>query len=122
MEKLQKLNVSKNLLGRTPEEAVSLSQDECLPYLPSSLKVINLSSNYLSTVPSQLLSGLQKLETLDLSFNQLATVPPEIQTLKNLQELLLDSNVIVSLPEEVGSLRKLKGTYSMLDSMSSTHF
>eukprot|EP00956_Cyclotella_meneghiniana_P015120 scaffold22937_cov73-Cyclotella_meneghiniana.AAC.3 len=51
---------------------------------------------------------MRLLEKLDLSFNNLAEVPAEICNLVALTELNLDSNVIVSLREEVGQLSKLK--------------
>lgn len=51
---------------------------------------------------------LVKLESLDLSNNDIASVPEEIGNLKNLTELAMDCNSIVSLPSSIGQLSKLK--------------
>lgn len=112
---LQNLSLDQNRLGKqiesTEPSKVSrqTKQAPVLPSLPPSLKQLVLSSNFFSSVPSQVLSpSLVKLEKLDLSRNQLATIPAEIFHLVNLQDLALDSNTIVCLPDEVGRLSKLK--------------
>lgn len=104
---LQHLQVGNNLLGRPTVEAKDATP---LPsQLPKGLKTLNLSSNYLSSIPPSIVSNhLTKLDKLDLSCNQLASIPVEISNLKNLSDLNLDDNSIVSLPEAIGMLSKLK--------------
>lgn len=111
LTKLQNLSVANNRLGTpVPKNPAAPSKQRApLPDLPASLKQLNLSANFFSSIPCPVLEAtLVKLEKLDLSSNQLATVPVEITNLKNLEELRLDSNTIVSLPEAIGQLSKLK--------------
>ncbi len=116
LTKLQSLSLSGNKLGKpitskTPNGAITrpnISVD-VLPSLPTSLKQLNISSNFLSHIPRSIISAsLNKLVKLDLSSNQLATVPDTIGNLEHLEELRLDSNMIVTLPEAIGILSKLK--------------
>lgn len=105
LSKLQNLSLAGNQLGKPTEK----STRDPLPLLPASLKQLNLSSNFFSSIPRPVLSkNLSKLEKLDLSSNQLATIPEEITNLVKLEELRLDSNMIVSLPSAMGRLSKLK--------------
>lgn len=114
LTKLQNLSLSGNKLGKpivskTPNDATTRPNVDVLPSLPTSLKQLNVSSNFLSHIPRSIVSAsLNKLEKLDLSSNQLATVPDTIGNLENLEELRLDSNMIVTLPEAIGKLSKLK--------------
>jgi Leucine-rich repeat (LRR) protein len=112
LAKLQSLSVSGNNLGKpSPSKTIASSATimEPLPVLPTSLKQVNLSANFLSCIPRSLVSAsLNNLEKLDLSSNQLATVPEEICNLQKLEELRLDSNMIIALPEAIGQLSKLK--------------
>lgn len=104
--KLQNLSVSGNKIGK-PSAIKSTAQP--LPELPSALKQLNLSSNFLSCVPRPVVSvNLIRMEKLDLSSNQITSVPAEISNLAKLEELRLDSNMIVSVPEAMGLLSKLK--------------
>lgn len=119
LSKLQNLSLSENKLGKpnmtkhqnnanntTVSSALAV---EALQSLPTSLKQLNLSSNFLSSVPNSVVStSLNRLEKLDLSSNQLATVPDLICNLQSLEELRLDANMIVTLPESIGKLSKLK--------------
>lgn len=120
LSKLQNLSVGNNLLGKVAVKdhhhnkvSQSPSVRSTLPplpeKLPTSLKQLKINANFLSTVPRSVTSPtLVKLEKLDLSFNHLAVVPPEIANLGALTELNIDDNVIVSLPEEMGQLKNLK--------------
>jgi Leucine-rich repeat (LRR) protein len=121
MSKLQNLSCANNRLGRQPAASTSASGKggkagpssalpmEAISQLPPSLRQLNLSSNFLSSVPRCVVSlSLNKLEKLDLSDNLLAVLPNEISNLTNLEEIKVDNNMIVSLPEAIGSLRKLK--------------
>jgi Leucine-rich repeat (LRR) protein len=111
LTKLQNLSLAGNQLGRRPTTTTTTSSDDPLASsLPSSLKQLNLSGNFLTRIPRCVLScNLSKLEKLDLSSNQLTTVPDEIAFLsQSLQELRLDSNRIATLPNAMGQLIKLK--------------
>lgn len=112
LHKLQNLSVAGNQLGKPLPKSPHAQNSPRDPFpasLPTSLKALNLSSNFFSSIPKPVLSkDLIKLEKLDLSSNQLATVPEEISALTKLEELRLDSNMIVSLPSAIGKLTKLK--------------
>ena len=108
LTKLQNLSLAGNQLGKTTTPTMSHG-DPLAASLPSSLKQLNLSTNFLTSIPRSVLSSnLSKLEKLDLSSNQLVTVPDEIALLIQLQELRLDSNRIAALPTAMGQLSKLK--------------
>ena len=79
----------------------------------SNLKELNLVANKLTTIPKEAFSGLSKLETLDLGGNELTELPKEVFSgLSNLKELKLESNKLTELPKEVFSgLSKLEGLY-----------
>ncbi len=50
---------------------------------------------------------ITSLTSLDLSFNRLIEIPPEIKRLACLQSLNLSSNELVSLPLELGLLKNV---------------
>ena len=110
LTKLQNLSLAGNQLGKTRTTTTTMNRgDPLAASLPSSLKQLNLSANFLTSIPRSVLStNLSKLEKLDLSSNQLVTVPDEIALLIQLQELRLDSNRIAALPNAMGQLSKLK--------------
>ena len=110
LTKLQNLSLAGNQLGKTRTTTTTMNRgDPLAASLPSSLKQLNLSANFLTSIPRSVLSSnLSKLEKLDLSSNQLVTVPDEIALLIQLQELRLDSNRIAALPTAMGQLSKLK--------------
>ncbi|GKY93116.1 hypothetical protein MPSEU_000279800 [Mayamaea pseudoterrestris] len=120
LSKLQNLSVANNKLGLAstqspkliPAGSASSHHSTCvepLAALPTSLKVINLSSNLLSLIPRALCSpSLSNLERIDLSCNSIAAIPIELTQLPNLIDLNLDKNMIESLPTEIGRLTKLK--------------
>lgn len=126
LSKLQTLNAGGNVLGKKisvythhhkhlphhkqqQQKPPEQKQPPPLPNtLPTSLKTLKLSSNFLPTIPKPSIFTLVKLEKLDLSNNQIAAIPPEIQNLASLNELNLDNNLITALPEEMGKLKKLK--------------
>ncbi len=106
---LTKLSVANSLLRQLPAEiaqwkalrTLDLSNMLALDFassLPvvfrlSSLQNLNLSGNRLAQ--AELLAGisnLQNLTSLDLSFNELTSLPPEITQLKNLKTLSLKDN------------------------------
>lgn len=100
LNKLQTLTAGGNQLG--------LSSN--LPSLPPNLKQLTLDHNGFKLFPSKmiLVSPLTHLEKLDLSFNNLSQLPPEIGELVALRDLNLEKNQLTKLPPQIGQLAKLK--------------
>ncbi|KAJ4522803.1 Glucose-repressible alcohol dehydrogenase transcriptional effector [Exophiala dermatitidis] len=71
------------------------------------LKRLDLMYNQLETLPPEI-GRLRNLEYLDVSFNQLTELPEEIGMLTNLKHLLLFGNHIQTLCYELGFLYKLE--------------
>ncbi|MDF1512657.1 MAG: COR domain-containing protein [Anaerolineae bacterium] len=67
---------------------------------------LDLSYNGLSTLPPEV-GQLVNLESLDLSGNELIAVPPEISNLGQLRHLDLRRNLLTGLPVEIGMLSQL---------------
>lgn len=63
-----------------------------------------LSNNNLVSLPKTLFSNLINLTHIDLSYNRLTHIPPEIEELQQLKRLLLYQNRITELPLEMGRL------------------
>jgi len=61
---------------------------------------------YASKIPDNIFK-LKNLETLDLGFNAIREVSPQIGKLVNLKTLMLPSNRITHLPEELTQLKQL---------------
>ncbi|XP_015109989.1 leucine-rich repeat-containing protein 7 [Diachasma alloeum] len=72
-------------------------RDDIWTYL-GNLRVLNLSDNFLSTLPS-VISLLIHLEDLDLSKNRLSTTPDVILTFRSLKKLSLRDNLLTELPD-----------------------
>ena len=114
-----------NLAGRNSEDGrVSWIQiiDKGIATIPSSiqslteLKVLNLSSNSLNNLSSNITS-LNNLTSLNVSFNNIASIP-NIENLTLLIDLNIDGNIITSLPSlsGLGSLVTLDvGSNGLLD-------
>ena len=64
----------------------------------------------LNSFPMKLFSfsGVDSLRRLDLSYNNISLLPPEIGTLHNLRSLWISNNPIRHLPEQISSLLKLQ--------------
>ncbi|OAP63293.1 hypothetical protein AYL99_02520 [Fonsecaea erecta] len=71
------------------------------------LKRLDLVYNQLEALPPEI-GQLKNLEHLDVSFNQLTELPEEIGMLTNLKQLLLFNNHIQTLCYELGFLYKLE--------------
>ncbi len=75
-----------------------------------SLKSLSLSSNYLWSIPKEVLN-LTKLERLDLAGNKLDSLPKTLKNLKNLKSLKLESNQFKKFPEIITEINSLKELY-----------
>ncbi|MBK7939303.1 MAG: leucine-rich repeat domain-containing protein [Lewinellaceae bacterium] len=65
------------------------------------LQSLNLSINQLSDFPAEIIRNLKNLQILDLSDNQLSSLSAEISKLQNLHTLKLSTNKFSSLPVDV---------------------
>ena len=62
----------------------------------------------------ELLSQLERLTDLDLSFNKLTNLPSEISKLTNLANLDLSNNKLTSIPSEISKLTNLTQLCSVI--------
>jgi Leucine-rich repeat (LRR) protein len=76
-----------------------------LAYLPH-VEHLNLSSNLLEKLPGSI-SSMTHLKSLDVSNNALQFLPPELGNLKNIEILCANKNQIQSLPYSLGKLKTL---------------
>ena len=70
------------------------------------LTQLELDWNRLTALPPEL-AQLQHLESLILGSNQLTALPPELGQLANLETLILGSNQLTTLPPELSQLHNL---------------
>jgi len=96
-EKLEKLSLADNNLGKVPSSIGDLK----------SLKELILFGNDLTILPDEI-GGLFSLEHLDIGNNQLEKVPSSIGNLKSLKKLILFGNDLTTLPDEIGGLFSLE--------------
>lgn len=77
-------------------------------FLFRNLKSLNLSRNYITTIPKEL-GKLTQLENLDLSHNAIRELPSELGNLTNLKSLNLKHNYDISnVPATFENLNKLE--------------
>ena len=74
--------------------------------LGPSLTYLNLSSNRITSLPTEL-GALTGMKELRLNSNAITSLPTEIGTLTGLTYLDLPSNAITSVPSELGALTGL---------------
>lgn len=86
--------------------ALALTGDITPLTMFKNLEFLDLSYNGISTLPPEI-SNLTKLNYLDLSSNTISTLPPQIGNLFNLNTLDLANNNLTTLPPEIGSLFNL---------------
>nr|XP_020451527.1 PH domain leucine-rich repeat-containing protein phosphatase 1-like [Monopterus albus] len=72
----------------------------------SRLRSLNLSNNHLGQFPLAI-CDIPTLTEVNLSCNYLASVPSSVGAMTNLQTFLLDGNSLEELPNELGSLQRL---------------
>lgn len=73
----------------------------------TALRILNLNFNYISFVSPEI-NRLAMLKVLKLRSNQLAALPDNLSALTSLEELDVYSNYLNNIPESLGFLPKLK--------------
>ncbi|XP_052793760.1 toll-like receptor 4 [Mya arenaria] len=96
-EKLENLQLDINFLGT----ALAISDRANIFDLLPNLKILNLSSNGITTLFSRTFHRLQKLRHLDLSFNNIENFDLNIKPLKNLLIIDLQVNSVHTLKENI---------------------
>ena len=104
-----------NSLLRLSLENISLIQAPDLP-LPS-LRELIISNNGLPSIPPELAANLSSLRLLDLSQNDLTTVPLITHSLPQLRSLFLAGNPITTLTNT-----SLLGAANTLEELDIAHF
>ena len=93
-------------------EAISLvnGRSSTLPLHPDfpNLLFLLLTRNSISMIPEGFFRNMRALTSLDLSFNPIRELPPDIGCLVALKHLNLNDTSICSLPMELGNLTELK--------------
>ncbi|KAF9920313.1 cysteinyl-tRNA synthetase [Linnemannia zychae] len=73
-----------------------------------SLKILNLSHNFIADIPRGKIPNSGNLQELYLSGNQLTTLPADdIESLRNLRVLHVGGNKLTTLPAELGKINRL---------------
>ncbi|KAF8948304.1 cysteinyl-tRNA synthetase [Haplosporangium gracile] len=73
-----------------------------------SLKILNLSHNFIADIPRGKIPNPGNLQELYLSGNQLTTLPADdIESLRNLRVLHVGGNKLTTLPAELGKINRL---------------
>ena len=91
------------------------------------VRILNLNSNQLQTLPANIFNGLNNLRELHLSSNKLKTLPTGIfSDLNSLHTLSLDNNQLQALPTDIfdglNNLEYLYLSYNQLQSLPVTIF
>ena len=77
------------------------------PYLKN-LEVLDLSFNKINKLCPEVLSDLGNLLELNLTRNQLTSLPPEIKLLNNLRSLNFSNNLLEELPKSIQKMTNLQ--------------
>ncbi|KAG0198299.1 cysteinyl-tRNA synthetase, partial [Mortierella sp. NVP41] len=73
-----------------------------------SLKILNLSHNFIADIPRGKIPNPSNLQELYLSGNQITTLPADdIESLRNLRVLHVSGNKLTTLPAELGKINRL---------------
>ncbi|WP_052591901.1 leucine-rich repeat domain-containing protein [Aureispira sp. CCB-QB1] len=117
-EELKKLFNTKNWYKKTaldqlemislPNRQLDEQSEFVVLYLPDciNLRQLYLSNNNFKEIPYEI-SELDQLEVLNLSYNNIHTIFPDIAYLTHLKVLFLANNNISKIPNELGALKQL---------------
>jgi leucine-rich repeat protein SHOC2 len=117
LTQLQILNLSSNRLTQFPDDISSLLHlselwiddnklNQFPSQLPPNLVHLNLGRNLITSISSTTFSSLTRLESLNLSGNQITILPTQIGLLTSLQELNLRNNKLSFIPSDLVSEKK----------------
>ena len=95
---------AKGVLDLTNRACVNL--DPVIWTMSVSLVVLDLSYNHIHEIPPQV-GELVLLREFRASFNKISSIPPEIGRLKRLRRLILNSNRLTAIPPELGRLAQM---------------
>lgn len=121
MNALQILDVSFNRIRSLPEpigslchlEQLFVQQNDLTALPPFSgcmrLKELHAGNNCIKEFPIEVIETLLGVKTLDLKWNKLSSLSPDITMIQGLERLDLSNNNLASLPYELGTLVHLKG-------------
>lgn len=110
---LERLYATNNMLNdRVLDTLVNLT----------SLRILHLSYNRLTTFPESCISNWPELEELNISGNKLQHLPDNLSNLRNLRVLRVHSNQLQSTPvlSRINSLRVLDLAHNQLDKINLT--
>ena len=85
--------------------------DDVIWTMGRELILLNVSFNAITDLPPEL-GDLQLLRNLNLSCNKLSAIPKQIGKLKNLEILRINGNQIMHLPQEIGDCVRLEKLYA----------
>ena len=111
---------AKGVLDLTNRAWVNL--DPTIWTMKITLVVLDLSYNHIHEIPPQL-GELVLLKEFRASFNKIAVLPSEVGRLKRLRRLVLNNNRLTSLPHELGRLEQMEDlvvSENLLDSVPAT--
>lgn len=91
---VQHLNVNENIIKGLDG---LLEKDDEGELVPSSLVVLQVKRNKVTSLNASIISKLTKLNRLDLQFNSIKDLPLELGNLDNLQQMHLEGNHVLSL-------------------------
>lgn len=96
------------LLDYSNKQAASVPEEIFEAAAAHSITSVNFSRNQLSSAPPRLLDFSSSLCDLDLGFNKVPSVGPELCGLLKLQHLDLRNNLLSDLPAELKALSQLR--------------
>ncbi|GGD28656.1 COR domain-containing protein [Hyunsoonleella pacifica] len=118
---IEKVDLSYNSIKRVCSEKIdyskcrslsfkgnTLEEFPCVISFINTLENLNLSENRINSLKDDVFTGLENIEELDLSFNELTYLPTSIGNLTKLKKLNLSGNKITSLPKEFENLISLE--------------
>jgi len=102
LTKLTALGITGNDIQSLPAEIKNLSGMKNLIWESTTDSTKSLSASF------EVLSQMSGLETLHLILSKAVLLPPEIGTLQNIKELVLECSSLQSLPDEFGNIANLE--------------